>query len=181
MTWRDPIIPHSPIHDMPITLEGKKGMKMSQLTVKHCKMSAMLSTNSCETSYSQFMFTTGNSTENLTQTDDKRNGLTFDVCGSVHLGNIVLFKSNWMYNILFSSKVFSSACFGCYCSHMVQQNMAAEGTDTSIHQHTHLSLKLTVLKCQSVPTPVPAPWKTHQNHKKPMAVHYSCAPDDGCK
>jgi hypothetical protein len=77
---------------MPITLEGKKGMKMSQLTVKHCKMSAMLSTNSCETSYSQFMFTIGSSTETLTQTDDKRNGLTFDVCGSVHLGN--MFYSN---------------------------------------------------------------------------------------
>jgi hypothetical protein len=26
----------------------------------------------------------------------------------------VLFKSNWMYNILFSCKVFSSTCFGCY-------------------------------------------------------------------
>jgi hypothetical protein len=26
----------------------------------------------------------------------------------------VLFKSNWMYNILFPCKVFSSTCFGCY-------------------------------------------------------------------
>jgi hypothetical protein len=32
----------------------------------------------------------------------------------------------------------------------------------------------------SVPTPVPAPCNKHQNNKKPMAVHYSCAPDDGC-
>jgi hypothetical protein len=45
------------------------------------------------------------------------------------------------------------------------------------------SLKQTVLKCQSVPTPVPAPWNKHTKtiKKKPMAVHYSCACDDGCK
>jgi hypothetical protein len=44
------------------------------------------------------------------------------------------------------------------------------------------SFLLTVLKWQSVPTPLSAPWNKHTKtiKKKPIAVHYSCAPDDGC-
>jgi hypothetical protein len=40
----------------------------------------------------------------------------FDVCGSVHLGNMyVLFKSNYMYYIIsFFLVNASSTCFGCY-------------------------------------------------------------------
>jgi hypothetical protein len=40
---------------------------------------------------------------------------------------------------------------------------------------------LTMQKWQSVPTPVPTPWNKHTKTitKKPMAVHYSCASDDG--
>jgi hypothetical protein len=94
--------------------------------------------------------------------------IIFYVCGSVHLGG----------------NMFHSNPTGCTIFFSLEKFLALHVSDVICihHQEHNCRLKLTALKCQSVPKPVPAPWNKHtKTIKIPMAVHYSCAPHDGCK
>jgi hypothetical protein len=83
-----------------------------------------------------------------------------------------------MYTVFCISFVISSTCFGCY-----------------LHPSSGTQLPCTAIGCvwfwSVIPLEQVLVWdtltlkhgqfQTHQNHTQPMAVHGSCAPDDGCK